>query len=81
MIDIQKNEILFIILYCICYYFLIFDTSIGLFQLINLIQGGGSLLNAEEEQFIITNLLIDLVVLIKNPLMRKPLKRVEKVRK
>lgn len=63
MIQIQKKSY-FIIIYCVSFYFLIFDTFVGLFQLINLIQRGGDLLNTVEGQFRIMNLFVDLITLV-----------------
>ncbi len=63
MLQIQKKSY-FIIIYCVSFYFLIFDTFVGLFQLINLIQRGGDLLNTVERQFRIMNLFVDLITLV-----------------
>ena len=59
-----KKKSYFFLIFCVSFYFLIFDTIIGLFQLLNIIQRGEGILNTEEGQFRLTNLFIDLSVLI-----------------
>lgn len=59
-----KRKAYFALYYCVSFFFLIFDTFIGLFQLIDIIHGGNGLLNTGEGQFRLTNLLVDLITLI-----------------
>ena len=61
---IIKPKPFFIVIYCFSFFFLIFDTIIGLFQIINIIRGGEGILDAEKGQFKFVNLFIDLIVLI-----------------
>ncbi|MFX1345879.1 MAG: hypothetical protein ACFFBC_12700 [Promethearchaeota archaeon] len=61
---IIKPKLYFIIIYCISFFFLLFDTFIGLFQIINIIQEGGGLLSTAKGQFRFVNLFIDLLVLL-----------------
>lgn len=61
---IIKLKPFYIVIYCFSFYFLIFDTFIGLFQLINIIQREGGILNTAKGQFRLINLFIDLAVLI-----------------
>lgn len=59
-----KPKPFLIIIYCGSFFFLIFDTFIGFFQIIDIIQKGGGLLNTAKGQFRFLNLFIDLLVLI-----------------
>ena len=51
-------------IYCASFFFLIFDTFIGLFQLINLIQRGGGLITTARGQFMVRNVILDVLLLI-----------------
>ena len=61
---IIRRTAYFIIVYCLSFFFLIFDTIIGIFQLIDIINRGVDLLNTGEGQFRLMNLLIDSITLI-----------------
>ncbi len=61
---IIRRKVYFIVGYCISFFFLIIDTVIGIFQLLDIIHRGMDLLNTSEGQFRLMNLLIDIITLI-----------------
>lgn len=61
---IIRRKVYFIFGYCINFFFLIIDTVIGIFQLLDIIHRGMDLLNTDEGQFRLMNLLIDIITLI-----------------
>ncbi|MFW9873744.1 MAG: hypothetical protein ACFFG0_11620 [Candidatus Thorarchaeota archaeon] len=59
----MEKRTFFIIIYCVAFFFLIFDTFIGVIQLVMYIQRGG-LISTARGQFRVRNVIFDVLLLI-----------------